>query len=533
MLTQRSWHERRTRSGPRHTMPTPLSDRSGGGRAVLPLALYLDGVPMTKRDGVLGIWMYNLVSMKRHLVAVLRKSSMCKCGCHGWDSLHAVWCFVHWSLRAMAAGRFPEKRHDNQAWKAADSQRGSLAGTPLAFCGMLLQIKGDWSEFASSLGFSNWADNQCPCPFCKTSKASLFDFSGFGPLTSVHAPATAADYNAACDACEQKRTLSESQWRIVKNCLEYSKSKTGPKGRALLKDIEQLGLARHDRLEPDSIMQDVADFDTATAFPLEVRFWRRGAETRVRRRCAVFDDTLGISVDVLCVDTLHCLYLGPIKDWCCAVFWATIDHNVFGMEGKKDHILAATVLRLKNLLFAYYAKVKRSMPEEHLTELEDLTPGMLGSQTHRQLATKAMETKHLVPFCLDLLRMFSGAIESALVEHYIGIGEAFSAYIKLLRDSPFVVPAANIQKMYDCMVRVLRLWSAIKLPKRPKLHQLMHLVDRTPRQGNPAYYATWADEGLNRVLGSLGRQAHRQVWEARILAYFEASQEHVVKRRRF
>ena len=51
---------------------------------VLPLALYLDGVPFTKHDGVLAFWVYNLLTFKRHLVAVVRKSEMCQCGCRRW-----------------------------------------------------------------------------------------------------------------------------------------------------------------------------------------------------------------------------------------------------------------------------------------------------------------------------------------------------------------------------------------------------------------------------------------------------------------
>ena len=52
----------------------------GADRPVLPLALCLDGVPSTTRDGILGFWVYNLVSMRRHLFAVLRKSNLRKCG---------------------------------------------------------------------------------------------------------------------------------------------------------------------------------------------------------------------------------------------------------------------------------------------------------------------------------------------------------------------------------------------------------------------------------------------------------------------
>ena len=37
---------------------------------------YLDGVPTTKRDGVIGFWAYLVGSTKRHLVAAIRKSRL-------------------------------------------------------------------------------------------------------------------------------------------------------------------------------------------------------------------------------------------------------------------------------------------------------------------------------------------------------------------------------------------------------------------------------------------------------------------------
>ena len=61
--------------------------KAHAGRPVLPCALYLDGAPFSKRDGLVGLVVYNLVSMKRHLVAIYRRSNLCKCGCRGWCSL--------------------------------------------------------------------------------------------------------------------------------------------------------------------------------------------------------------------------------------------------------------------------------------------------------------------------------------------------------------------------------------------------------------------------------------------------------------
>ena len=54
------------------------------GAQVWPLALYLDGVPFTKRDGLTGWWAYNLVSERRNLLVALRKSQRCQCGCLSW-----------------------------------------------------------------------------------------------------------------------------------------------------------------------------------------------------------------------------------------------------------------------------------------------------------------------------------------------------------------------------------------------------------------------------------------------------------------
>ena len=350
---------------------------------VIPLALYLDGVPSTNRDGILGIFMYNLISYKRHLVAVVRKSSLCKCGCHGWCTLRPIWCFVHWSVQAMGRGTFPTGRHDHAPWKPADAERADLQGSLLSFIGMLLQVKGDWLEFVSSLGLTSWRDLECPCMFFKAKKTELNKFRGFSPLSDVFPKVSAADYDAACTVCEQKRTLTRDQYMTVKNSLEYNRTKNGPQGRALLVGIPALGLEKHDRLEPDRTLQDVgAGFDSLSAvpaaFPISVTFWRRAVESRARHRLPLFDPELGITLAILCVDILHCLWLGPAKDWCTAVLWSLIDHDVYGVGGPLDNKIPISVLRMKTELWGFYKRWRQAHPGEDVTELENLTPNMLG-----------------------------------------------------------------------------------------------------------------------------------------------------------
>ena len=137
---------------------------SNPGETVVPIALYLDGVPTIKKDSVIGFWVYSLVSMKRHLCAVIRKSSLCKCGCRGWDSLFPIWQMLHWSFTVLRDGVFPSFRHDGAPF-ADDDPRSAVKGTPLAAKACLLYIKGDWAELSSTTGLPTWADNKAPCMF--------------------------------------------------------------------------------------------------------------------------------------------------------------------------------------------------------------------------------------------------------------------------------------------------------------------------------------------------------------------------------
>eukprot|EP00969_Alexandrium_andersonii_P344683 15237332-Alexandrium_andersonii.AAC.1 len=53
---------------------------ANSGKGVLPVAVYMDGLPYTKTDAVLGVYVYNLISNIRHLVAILRKAGCANAG---------------------------------------------------------------------------------------------------------------------------------------------------------------------------------------------------------------------------------------------------------------------------------------------------------------------------------------------------------------------------------------------------------------------------------------------------------------------
>ena len=129
--------------------------KSGG--AVIPFAIYMDGVAYSLTDTVLGVWFVNFITEVKHLSVVLRKRLGCRCGYRTWCSLFPISEFLHWCVASMAAGVYPGMQHDTKEWNAnSDSLQSDRDGTPLKMKGCCLYIKGDWSEYCSTLGFPAW-----------------------------------------------------------------------------------------------------------------------------------------------------------------------------------------------------------------------------------------------------------------------------------------------------------------------------------------------------------------------------------------
>ena len=79
---------------------------------VYPFGLYIDGVPYTKTDSVVGIWCINILSNQRSLIATVRKRILCRCGCKSWCTYYALFDWIAWGMEAASSGRHPRVRHD-------------------------------------------------------------------------------------------------------------------------------------------------------------------------------------------------------------------------------------------------------------------------------------------------------------------------------------------------------------------------------------------------------------------------------------
>ncbi len=104
----------------------------------LPVSLFIDAVPYSQTDSVIGFWIVNAITKVGHLIGALRKHMACGCGCRGWDSFYVVFVFILWCFRSLALGIFPTSRHDGKPWQTSDSKRTQLAGKPMSVRACLL-----------------------------------------------------------------------------------------------------------------------------------------------------------------------------------------------------------------------------------------------------------------------------------------------------------------------------------------------------------------------------------------------------------
>ena len=82
------------------------------------------------------------------------------------------------------------------------------------------------------------------------------------------------------------------------------------------------------------------------------------------------------------------------------------------------------------------------------------------------------------------------------------------------------VPPHAVQQFCDSIISHFRACQQLEIPSKPKHHMLMEMGVRAHQLGGLALQATFPDEGLNRVIKTIGGTAHRMVWSLRVLDEF-------------
>ena len=380
-------------------MDHPVAIESG--YKALALFLYVDGVPTTAKDAVIGFWLYIVNSTKKHLCCVVRKKRVCRCGCKGWCTYFAVFLWLHWSLTAMRHGVNPAV--DCTGTPLTDPVLAALIGEPLRFIGALIGIKGDWAEFCYTFGFSNWKTLLSPCLFCFATVANMYDDQMLTTDNDVWKPFLSNDYEANCKRHEIHITVDKGLFELIKASLFYDRRKEGAKGRALRWPVRGTVLHAGDRLEPSEEVPDVMDVDRCTRFPLKLVFWRGFKGSKIKHRNPLFDSTLGITPATMLIDVLHAINMGALKHFSNDLFWRLLLSGVWCRidGGRQEEYIATGVSRMRSCLALWQDKHERGNPDHKATRIQDITVPMIGTPAKRDLKLKAAETKYFFYYLCD------------------------------------------------------------------------------------------------------------------------------------
>lgn len=499
------------------------------GTFAWPLALYVDGVKFAREDTANGWWLVDLITGRRWSLCNMRKSQLCQCGCKGWCSIYPIMLLLGWSCRALVAGVHPSRGHTGLR---LDDMRESVGNSAMPCRGVIMYIKGDWMEFATTLAFPSWADVNCPCPRCWCTHDTLFSTRGLSALGTPFPQKTFAQYERACDACERKiAPLSDALYRKIRASLMFDRKKDGARGRVLAVDIPEAGLLRGDRLEPSVDCVDICDGFNESK-PESITFWRRSFETLTRHRNPLFCGEAHITPEeCLAFDYLHGLALGVYKSFMAHMTWCLLRNNVWGAppHDNMDTRVLVSVPRLRLELFAWY-KRERTARRQHC-EVQDLTPAMLGSLASPSLGLHGAETVSYLAFGGHLLQRYGAAMgaERASIE---AAWAALNRIRVLTSTYPRVLPMTEVQPFVEATCDAIRFMQLAGVPQRPKLHALIEIAYLVRRFGSPALFACWDDESKNVLLRDAARGAHRSNWHWRVLRSLNESLNRDVRARR-
>ena len=498
---------------------------------VVPIGIYMDGVPYSQHDSAVGMWIVNLTTNARHVCAIIRKSIVCQCGCRGRDTFHQVMLFLRWCLCSLACGIYPDLRHDGKPFGPSDIHRAECAGKPLGFKAAVLWIKGDWAEFCDRFGFPSHGSRMRPCFCCNVlGGLIMFDPTGISLLDVPWRPSTDEDYENAAVRCEIRVLLARHDWDIIRIILAYDKRKDGSHGLALTRNYMPLSLVAADRVEPTETMGDAAEiFDEPEHWPLPVTFWRPSRSSIVLFRNPLWAPEIGVTPQkTIALDLLHTFYFGPMHIWSRETLWELFTNRIWcDASVTETEAILLQLMSFKRELFAWYDEQQRAGHD--VTRISNMTNKMIGTSDRRLLKTKAMETFWLGKCLLFMLNKHQARLARAAL--FIESGGLLFRILENLKSYGMSPSVLEQQLCLDMYKRFVRLTLPLEVAT-PKFHLMYNVFLRMGEQGNPIRYQTFVDEGLNKTLKSVLRLCNQSAFERMALVKMaETLRRHNVKRR--
>ena len=132
------------------------------------LGFHGDGVPFSKTDS-LEILSWNVLSqpcMDRIPFTAISKKHVCKCGCLGRHTFHAMLKVLKWSMLQLYVGKVSSFLPDETEWAATNRHLSPGTELPVA---LMVQARGDWPFLKTLFQVPQWNENLI-CWLCRATK---------------------------------------------------------------------------------------------------------------------------------------------------------------------------------------------------------------------------------------------------------------------------------------------------------------------------------------------------------------------------
>lgn len=218
-------------------------------------------------------------------------------------------------------------------------------------------------------------------------------------------------------------------------------------------------------------------------------------------------DITGFSIELIHLDVMHVLDLGVSQYLAGAVLRELVENNFCRSTAAYAEMRRFDCIKaLRKHLASFY---KEDVPERSTrSRIGRLTLPMLGTQRAKpRLHSKAAECRHLIPLLVKLCddySVFLGERGAYLRVCCKSMHDFYQTMAAEKRD----MSEPGLQRLQNSMVRFLINWKAYAGHLVYKHHCFWHLAERARRHGNPRYYWTYADEGENRVMGTVAKRLH-------------------------
>ena len=137
----------------------------------------------------------------------------------------------------------------------------------------------------------------------------------------------------------------------------------------------------------------------------------------------------------------------------------------------------------------------------------------------------AAETRHCLPFFVEFVRGRLNAFKNVCDGvSLLASGEALLEWMAIVKREPRRLSPTAHRNLCDAASRFIYAASSAGVAAKPKQHMFMHLNLDSAFKGNPRFYQTYYDEGLNRVITSIASASHRRTMERRLFAKFRMHQ---------